>query len=203
MPTATEQRLSRRRRHEETRREVLRAAIELAGSAPFKDLTIDEIARAAGVSRPAFYQYFRDKGELLLAAVEEVSRALYDEADSWWNGEGPPEELVRGAIGGVAAVWAENARLLRVATEVSTYDEEVRSFWVELVGQFVEATAEHIRADQAEGRARPGLDPEATAEALVWMTERCCYIFISRDGRSPAVVTAALIPVWVGALYGD
>ena len=99
VPAATEQRQSRRRRHEETRREVLRAAIELAGDAPFKDLTIDEIARAAGVSRPAFYQYFRDKGELLLAAVEEVSRALYEEADSWWNGAGPPEELVRGAIG--------------------------------------------------------------------------------------------------------
>jgi AcrR family transcriptional regulator len=202
MPAATEQRENRRRRHEETRAELVRAAVELAGEASFKDLTVDEIARAAGVSRPAFYLYFRDKEELLLSAVEEASRVMYEEADRWWHGEGEPAELVRAAVDGGARAYAENAGILRVANEVSTYDADVREFWIGLVGQFIEATAEHIRADQQRGRIDKGIDPWATAEALVWMTERCCYIFLGRGERRADEVTSSLLPVWVGALYG-
>ena len=201
MATATEQRRSRRLRQEETRAQILRAAIELAADAPFKDLTVDEIARAAGVSRPAFYTYFADKAELLLGAVEEVARALYEKADTWWHGEGEPAELVRGAVGGITEIYAANASLLRVAVEVSTYDDEVREFWLALTAQFIDATAAHIRSDQGRGLIRSDLDPEGTAESLVWMTERCCYIYLGRGERLPERVTAALIPVWVGALY--
>jgi AcrR family transcriptional regulator len=201
MATATEQRRSRRLRHEETRAEIVRAAIGLAGDAPFKDLSVDEIARAAGVSRPAFYTYFADKAELLLGAVEEVSKALYEQADTWWHGEGEPAELVRGAVGGIAEIYARNASLLRVAVEVSTYDDEVREFWLALTAQFIDATASHIRADQERGLIRGDIDPEGTAESLVWMTERCCYIYLGRGERRPEQVTGALIPVWVGALY--
>ena len=201
MATATEQRRNRRQRQEETRAGIVRAAIGLAADAPFKDLTIDEIARDAGVSRPAFYTYFADKAELLLGAVEEVAKALYEQADTWWHGEGEPAELVRGAVGGVAQIYAENASLLRVAVEVSTYDDEVREFWLALTAQFVDATADHIRRHQGRDLIRAELDPVGTAESLVWMTERCCYIYLGRGERRPEQVTEALIPVWVGALY--
>ncbi|MBA2430220.1 MAG: helix-turn-helix transcriptional regulator, partial [Thermoleophilaceae bacterium] len=54
-----------RRRHDEVRDGVRRATLELVEDASFKDLTVDEIARAAGISRSAFYFYFRDKHDLL------------------------------------------------------------------------------------------------------------------------------------------
>lgn len=202
MPTATEQRESRRRRREQTRDAVVSAAVELAGSSAFKDLTVDEIARAAGVSRPAFYLHFEDKSQLLLAAVERVAATLYEEADRWWHGEGEPAALVREAIAGVAAVYEENASLMRIATEVSTYDEEVREFWTGLVGRFIAATAEHLRDEAAAGRISNPLDPDSTADALVWMTERCCYIHLGRGERSSPEVTEALVAVWVATLYG-
>ena len=43
---------------------------------PFRDLSVDQIASAAGLSRSAFYTHFRDKSDLLLAAVEEVAEEL-------------------------------------------------------------------------------------------------------------------------------
>lgn len=203
MATATEQRRSRRLRREQAREAFVRAAIELVEDAPFKDVTVDEIARAAGASRPAFYIHFQDKQELLLAAVEEVSAELYAEADRWWHGEGDPAELVRNALRGVVGVWAQHASLLRVATEVSTYDEEVRTVWIELVGRFIDATAEHIATEQGRGRIARSLDPRSTAEALVWMAERCGYIYIARGDRSPDEVTDSLAAVWTAALYSD
>jgi TetR/AcrR family transcriptional regulator, ethionamide resistance regulator len=200
-PRATGARSSRRRRRDEVRAEIIRVALERAERGPFRDLSVDEIAKAAGISRSAFYTHFRDKHDLLLGAVEEVSEELYRMADRWWHGEGPPAEQVREAIEGVVSVYAKHAGVLRVATEVSTYDEEVRRFWIGLVQRFIDATAEHIYAEQAAGLIPTALKPEATAESLVWMVERCNYIYLGREGRKPAEVVRALAPVWTAALY--
>src|SRR4051812_18366466 len=202
MPTSTELRESRRERHREARRRLSDAALALAEETPFKDLTVDEISRRAGVSRTAFYLHFRDKGELLMDAVEEVAAALYEQADRWWSGEGEPAELVRDAIGGVARVWAGQVRVLGAVIEASTYDEEVREFWVGVVGRFVSATEEHVRADQAAGRIPAAVDPASAADALCWMTERYYYIHLGRD-RTPDRVTDELVPIWTAALYPD
>ena len=188
-------------RRDEARAQVLRSALELADQGPFRDLTIDEIARAAGLSRSAFYTHFRDKHDLLLTAVDEVADELYRMADRWWHGTGPPAERVRRAIEGVVSVWSAQAGLLRVATEVSTYDEEVREMWLGIVERFIDATAEHIRSEQDAGLIPATLDPRGTAEALVWMNERCSYIYLGRGERTAEDVVAAMAPVWTAALY--
>lgn len=198
--TSAAQRESRRRRRDDVKSSVRTATLELVRDTPFKDLTIDEIARSAGLTRSAFYFYFRDKHELLMAAIEDVVDALYQEADRWWHGDGQGEQLVREALTGVVAVYTQHATLLRVATEVSTYDDEVRQFWRDLVGRFVTATAAHLQREQAAGRTR-ALDPERTAESLVWMTERCCYIHLAGGERTGEEVVEALAPVWSAALY--
>jgi AcrR family transcriptional regulator len=201
MPPAATARTDRRRRREEARAHVLRSAIDLADEAPFRDLTVDEIARAAGLSRSAFYTHFRDKHDLLLTAVDEVAEQLYRMADRWWHGTGPPAERVRVAIDGVVSVWSDHANLLRVATEVSTYDDEVREMWLGIVERFITATADHIRSEQDAGLIPRTLNAGPTAEALVWMVERCCYIQIARGDRPPAEVVDAIAPVWTAALY--
>ena len=166
-------------------RDVLRVALELAESAPFRDLTVDEIARAAGISRSAFYNHFRDKHDLLRVAVEEVADELYRMADRWWHGEGPPAERVRVALEGVVAVYAEHAGLLRVATEVSTYDEEVRELWIAIVERFIEATADHIRSEQAKGLITAGArSPRHGRGARV--DERALLLHLPRPRRAPA-----------------
>lgn len=191
----------RRRKREQAREEVLRAALRLAEDAPFRDVTVDEIARSAGLSRSAFYTHFSDKHDLLLAAIGEVAEELYRESDRWWHGEGPPAERVGEAISGVVSVYAEHASLLRVATEVSTYDDEVRAFWLGVVERFIAATADHIRSEQRSGLIPDVLEARATAEGLVWMVERCCYIYLSRGERSPESLVGEMAPVWVAALY--
>jgi AcrR family transcriptional regulator len=207
MPPTTEtpprpsDREGRRRRREQVRRDVLKAAVEAAESMPFRDLTVDEITRRAGISRSAFYTHYRDKHELLLVAVEEVADELYRMADRWWHGEGPPAERVRLALEGVVSVYAENADLLRVTAEVSTYDEEVRGVWIAIIERFIEATAEHISAEQEKGLINAGLEPRATAESLVWMNERLSYIYLGRGERSPEDLVEAMAPVWTAALY--
>jgi len=190
-----------RRKREQAREEVLRAALRLADEGPFHDVTIEQIARAAGLSRSAFYTHFSDKHDLLLAALREVAEELRRESEGWWDGDGPPAERVRQAITGVVSVYAEHASLLRVATEVSTYDDEVRAFWASVMERFVAATADHIRSEQRAGLIPEILEARPTAEGLVWMVERCCYVYLSAGEREPEGLVADVAPVWVAALY--
>jgi AcrR family transcriptional regulator len=142
----------------------------LAGGATFAELNIERIATSAGISRTAFYFYFKDKRQLLERLTEGVNEQLMAAAAQWWSGESD----IREALAGIAALYAEHGALMRATVEVSTYDEEMAVFWRGLVGRFVEATRQRIEADQANGRALPG-PADATAMALVWMTERSFY----------------------------
>src|SRR5215210_1250404 len=172
MASASQSRLDRRRRHEQVKTAVRKATLELVSDAPFKDVTVDEIAQGAGLTRSAFYFYFRDKHDVLMSATEDVVDLLYREADRWWHGEdGDPHALISAALEGVVSVYQRNARLLRVATEVSSYDDEVRDVWKGLVERFIEATEEHLRGEQGRGRLPASLDARPSAETLVWMTE--------------------------------
>ena len=190
-----------RERRKKARQRIISSALKLAEKGSFRDLTIDEIARSAGVSRPAFYTHFSDKEELLLLAVGEVSEELYEMADRWWHGVGPPAQRVRQAIEGVVSVYAGEARLLRIAAEVATYDEEMRALWLDIAERFIQATAAHVRSEQEVGLIPRSLDPRATAESLFWMAERCCYIYLGTGERTPKQVVQGLLPVWVAALY--
>jgi TetR/AcrR family transcriptional regulator, ethionamide resistance regulator len=180
---------------------VREATLALGEETSFKDLTVDEIARATGITRSAFYLYFRDKHELLMEATREVADELYREADRWWHGDGEPEALIHAALTGVTAVYARHGSLLRIATEVATYDEEIRRFWLGLVERFVTATAAHLRREQKARRVRRLLRARDTAEALVWMVERCCYVYLAEGDRDPRELVEALAPIWLNAIY--
>lgn len=190
-----------RERRQRARQRVIASGLKLAEKGSFRDVTVDEISRSAGVSRPAFYTHFADKEELLLAAVGEVSEQLYEMADRWWHGVGPPAERVRRAIDGVVSVYAGEARLLRIAAEVATYDDEVRALWLDIAERFIDATADHVRSEQDVGLIPRTLDPRATGEVLFWMAERCCYMYLGLGQRTPKQVVDGLVPVWVAALY--
>ena len=159
---------------------VLRATEELLEEgASFAELGIERIATRAGISRTAFYFSFRDKRELLVRLTEEVNAQLMAAAETWWSGESD----LRTALHAIAALYRGHGALLRAVVEVSTYDEEVATFWRGMVGRFAEATRGRI---EAEGAGVP--DPTATAFALVWMVERTFYQQLVQ--REPVDTTA-------------
>ncbi len=114
---------------------------------------------------------------------------------------GDPHTLVHTALKGVVSVYAENANLLRAATEVSSYDEHVRQSWRKLIERFISATEEQLTREQQRGLTRRLHEPRTAAEALVWMTERYCYIYLAGDERPTDEVVESLMQIWVTAVY--
>jgi TetR/AcrR family transcriptional regulator, ethionamide resistance regulator len=165
---------------------VLQATEELLEEgAKYAELNIERIATRAGISRTAFYFYFRDKRELLRHLTEDVNAQLVAAADVWWHGDAD----IRTALAGVAAIYREHAALVRAIVEVSTYDEEIATFWRGLVGRFVTATRDRIGGE------------DAVAFSLVWMTERSLYQeIVQGDPIDPEELVDALAAIWTRAV---
>jgi TetR/AcrR family transcriptional regulator, ethionamide resistance regulator len=193
---------TRRRTRDEVQADVRAALVDMLGEQPFKDVTVDGLARRAGLSRTAFYFYYPDKNEVLKEAAEAAAGEVYAEADRWWHGEGPPEQLVKEALAGIARVYCDHADMLRASVEATTYDKEFRAFYESLIQRFVQATADHLRRERDAGRLR-SLDPVPIAEALVWMAERCNYAFLLVEGRPQSDVVEPLAAIWIHAIYPD
>ena len=182
---------------------VLQATEELlAGGATFADLGIERIATRAGISRTAFYFYFKDKRELLMRLTEEVQALLFEQADIWFSGAGDPIEDLTEALRNIALLYDEHAVLLRAIVEVATYDEEVAVFWRGTLGRFVDASERRITVEHEHGRAACAHGRE-TAFALTWMTERTLYQqLVQSDPLPQRELVEALAGIWARAVYG-
>jgi AcrR family transcriptional regulator len=181
--------------------DVLRATEELlASGSSYAELNVEKIARAAGISRTAFYFYFRDKRDLLMRLAGDVTELLYAQADIWFSGDGDsPESEIREALTRIAELYREHGVLIRAIVEVSTYEEDIATFWRGLLQQFVDATARRI---VAEGH----LEADAavpTAFALTWMVERTYYQqLVQADPVPMDAMVDAIVRIYRGTVYG-
>jgi AcrR family transcriptional regulator len=202
---ASQQTGARRPRHDpkETEREILEAAEALLRERPFREVTIPEVMRTAGLKRPAFYVHFRDRGDLLLRVVAHIGALLFEMADRWLKGDEPLRDI-RAAHEGIADVFVVHGPVLRALADAAPTDPVVEEAYRSLVQAFVDASSEHIVAEQAVGRIRASIDAEAIARALVWGNERYLSEALGRRPQAdPRVVAGVLSEIWLATLYGE
>ena len=61
---------------DERREQLLRTGVELLGRRSYDEVSIDEIARAAGVSKGLLYHYFPTKKDFVVAVLHEATEEL-------------------------------------------------------------------------------------------------------------------------------
>jgi AcrR family transcriptional regulator len=163
----------------------------------YTELSVEQIAARAGISRTAFYFYFNDKRQVLMRLVERVSDLFYVQGERWWNDAVPDNSAeLREILMTVLKLWREHAPMLTAIVETASYDQEIGAFWRGVMDRFTAATRDHLESEQRAGRGG-GLDPEAAAWVLVWMTERAWYQHVTRPTISDdAMIDALTAAVW-------
>ncbi|WP_116045576.1 TetR/AcrR family transcriptional regulator [Amycolatopsis palatopharyngis] len=125
---------------EARRQDLISAALELFGSRPPEDVSVDDVVARAGVSRPLFYRYFSSVRELHLAALRSVTDGLIDRLAL--REEGTPTQRLRAAVRGLIEVAGEYragyVALLRSGSVVATSEtnavvDQVRNRAVEVI----------------------------------------------------------------------
>jgi AcrR family transcriptional regulator len=188
----------RRRSPESAEREILDAAEAFLAERPFRELSVDEVMARTTLSRPSFYVYFRDRHHLLVRLVDGIGGELFEGASIWLEGDGD----VRASLGAVAAVYAQHGIVLGAIADAAGHDPDAESTYRGLIGRFVDATAQRIEQDIADGRVEP-LDAREAARALVWMSERYLKETLGRLPQAPVATVVETLPeIWMRALYG-
>lgn len=191
----------RRRTPEVAQAEIVAAAEALLRERPFRELTVDEVMRRTGLSRPSFYVYFKDRHELVLRVVSHLEAELLAVANRWYESLGGGAPVLRDALGGIVGVWEEHGTVLRALADAAADDTDVEAAYGALIQRFVDVTAEHIALEAAEGNLAD-IDPGEGAKALIWMTERYLYhSFGAERSVPPAKILETLGTLWARTLY--
>jgi AcrR family transcriptional regulator len=139
----------------------------------YRDVKVIDIARGAGTSPATFYQYFGDVDTAILVLAEQLATdgaALVGLIrDSRWKGRSGFDAAL-GLVDGFLEFWEEHRAVLRVVDLLTEEgDPRFRQIRVRLLNEITKALAEVFRAFQDDGRHPAGVDPNATAGALVSM----------------------------------
>jgi len=170
----------------EERRELLARhfvqAVEplLEAGESYADISVERLITAVDISRSTFYVYFDDKGDLLRAMAEDVTRDLAEAGASWF--EMPTDASksdLRQALRPLFDTYRRHHTLLGAITEAASYDPRVREQHLTLVNEAVTGLQGHIKTQQRAGAAAPELDALRTAKWLTWMHERGLYQMVA------------------------
>lgn len=148
-------------------RRILDAALELAAASGVRHLTMDDVARRAGVGRMTVYRRFGDKASLIDALAVRESRRCLQQLDAAIGPDAPIEDQV-------AAGFVTSLRLARehpLLNRLARFEPEAALAALLADGSAVFAAARafvaaRLRASQEAG-VIGAMDVEAAAELLV------------------------------------
>jgi len=147
----------------EATRRIHRAALDQLARRGFAAMTMEGVAEAAAVGKPALYRRHRDKAELVVAALGAALPELHPPP------RGDPREALAGLLeqvlggGETARVVAMAAGLLAVADD----HPELMAAYRERVLEPRRALAVAVvRRAQEHGDVRAGVDPDQAVDAL-------------------------------------
>jgi AcrR family transcriptional regulator len=166
------QREAKPRQGDRREQAILDATRILLADAPFSDLTIEQIAKAAGVARSSLYFYFADKAQILLVLYSEVLEEMSSELERWFADPAKhAEPWSRTSITAAVTVARSNSNVVCAALDGRGAHPEIDQVWSMYFDRAVDRCTLLIERERAAGLA-PSTGPSAHALArpLMHMT---------------------------------
>jgi AcrR family transcriptional regulator len=181
-----------------TRAALLEAAGAVFTENGYASTSVGDIAAHAGVSLGAFYQYFRDRADVLAALVGEGAQRMLDDASQVWRpNEG--REGVRRVLHTFVTHYRASSKFQKVWEEVTHVEGDLAALRRELIRTYTAAVEVALRRGQEEGSLRADLDVEGASVALTAMVDRTCYlrfVFDRQPGHGVDETVDVLTDIW-------
>ena len=184
---ARPERRSNQERREQSIEQVLAAALELFVTRGYHSTSIDDIARAAGLTKGAVYFYFKGKSALLLELLSQSSvlyTTIFREMQD--SGEGAAQQLEM-FVEWAARVGTQNSELLLLpilmSLEFNDRDAEVEQALDRLDDRYHDEMERVVVLGQETGEFNDSLSPREEAAVLVAFTDGMLLEWIRRSKR--------------------
>ena len=184
---------------------ILTTAERLLEARPLAEISVDDLAKGAGISRPTFYFYFPSKDAVLLTLLDRVVA----QADSTLDGlaQRLPADPALGwhiGIGAFFDAFSSHRAVARAGSAALPTNREVRALWSTFMQKWIDQTASLITAERQRGAAPETIPVNDLATSLNLMNERA--MTAAFNAEQPAVVhdrvVDTLTHIWLTSIYG-
>ena len=184
---------------------ILSTLERLLEDRPFAEISVDDLARGAGISRPTFYFYFPSKDAVLLTLFERV----IVKADSALEAlvANPPADLKtlwRTGINVFVETFGAHSAV-SLAADAARTSKDVRDLWSRFMEKWVGHITAVIDAERARGAAPVTLPAHELSAALNLLNEK--VMLASFAEQRPSVANEhlldTLVHIWVTSIYGE
>ena len=191
----------------ETYRALLQAARNVIRERGYAHATVEDIRRAAGVSRATFYFYFQDKRQILLRLLGDTTQEYVDLSKRKYPHRDAYGRIVQTHVE-YFAHFSRDADLMEASNVLASHDPAFREGVEDVRRGYRSRVQRHIERLIAEGRI-PVTDAGMLSLILIGMVEKFTGEFFRRyrteDEIKSNIVTAiaVLSQTWYRALYAE
>jgi AcrR family transcriptional regulator len=174
---------------EQRREQLLEVTKELVGERGFHDLSVDAVARRAGISRPVVYAHFGDLGGLLEAMLEresagalrQLSEVLPNEFEL--DGQDPHAPLLAALRGYLEAVRSDPIRWRLVLMPPEGAPELLREQIRHGRDAVIATLTGYVERGVSPAQTSP--DPELTARLLSAAADEAARLLLTHPRKFP------------------
>lgn len=167
----------------------------------FADVSIADVADAAGLKRSAFYFYFTGKHEAVTELLTDIFDAEIVTIGEMISRSGDARQDIYDALDFDFRSWGHHATLFRAMLDARDGDLDARAIWDAWLGRYEDFVAGYI----VENRAMAVPKARILAHALIAMNERILERHI-RSGDGEAALLDLLntaVHVWTMSIFGS
>jgi AcrR family transcriptional regulator len=184
---------------------ILATAERLLEERSFADISVDDLAKGAGLSRPTFYFYFKSKEAVLLTLFERV----IVEADS------ALEDMVANPPADLKALWRTGInvfvetfgshRAVSLAADAARTNSDMRELWSRFMQKWVGHITTVIETERSRGAAPVTVPAHELSAALNLLNENVMLTSFADDRPSVPKehLLDTLVHIWVTSIYGQ
>jgi AcrR family transcriptional regulator len=168
---------------------------------PYRELSVEEVMSAAGLTRTIFYRHFDDLADLIVRLLQDAGGELYSTSSRLAATGTEEPDSIRLALAEPVQVFSQHGPVLRAVAEAASHDEQIEAGYGELRDRFAGLIEQYLRA--REGRTIVS-DPAETARALNLMNMSYLLdVFGTPQPKvSPEVALQTLTEIWVAVILG-
>jgi TetR/AcrR family transcriptional regulator, ethionamide resistance regulator len=205
-PRASRGRRSTRPSGDDRELAILETAEHLMADRSLAEISVDDLAKGAGISRPTFYFYFPSKDAVLLTLLERVIA----EADAALeqliaNRPANRRDIWRQGIDVFVRTFGAHRAVCATTVGVRSANSAARDLWARSMQRWIDHIAAVIEAERADGAAPVTVPAVELSTALNLMNESVMTAAFA--GHQPSIpdhrMLDNLVHIWMTSIYGD
>jgi TetR/AcrR family transcriptional regulator len=162
--------------HEERKKEILYAALEVFAQEGYKNTNLGLIASACGLSRTTVYQYFKDKSEIFSYAIKATTDAMLAKysTEEWTAITDPEEKLTKIMMDILDTADSIEKQIKNLVKFLNEVDYDIHDVIKRRTAMLAFLLARVIRDIVKQGNPNKKVNAQDIAQQLIVLGESYC-----------------------------